>query len=135
MSGRIFSLLADQIHILKIVDFMARLTSSSVRAAASRARILPSLEDVIDGGNILFEFPAAIADRFQFVLQDVVQELFDLHVAEASTGIVGLHFFDVLIVREVALEMFGAAESVQIDEYGVILDLTGVFPRGGGSGR
>ena len=39
----------------------------------------------------------------------------------------GLHFFDVLIVREVALEMFGAAESVQIDEYGVILDLTGVF--------
>ena len=67
-----------------------------------------------NGGGVLGQLLAAGADRLQGLLQDVVEELLHLHVAQAAPLIVGLQLRQVGVIRQVAGEVLVGAEGVQI---------------------
>ena len=76
--------------------------------------------------EVLFQLLAAITDRLQRLLQDVVQELLDLHIAQAAPLIVGLQLVQIGVVRQVFGKVLIIAEGVQIYEHRVALGLAGV---------
>ena len=55
-----------------------------------------------------------------------VQEFFDFYISKTASGIVCFQFVQICIIRQISLKMFLPAESIQISEYGVAFQVSGV---------
>ena len=85
-------------------------------------------EDLIHVGQMLLPILPALADGSQLCLENVVQELLDLHIPQAAPLIVGLQLIQPAVFRQELREILRTAEGVQIDEDGVPLGVAGVLP-------
>ena len=83
-------------------------------------------QDVKDGGNVLLKLVAALAHRLQHVVDNGVEELLALHVAQSATAVVVLQLVKVLVVGPEIGEVGIGGEGVEISEHGVALHGAGV---------
>lgn len=83
-------------------------------------------QDVDDGRDVLCELGTALTDGLEGLLQNGGEELLHLHIAETAATVVVLEGVEVLVVGQVAAEVLGAAESIEVGEDRVAFDLTGV---------
>jgi hypothetical protein len=58
-------------------------------------------QDVIDGRNVFLVFLPAGPDRFQFLVEDLLQELLALDISESAPLVMSLEFIQVGIFRPV----------------------------------
>ena len=67
-----------------------------------------------DGGGVLCQLLTAGTDGLQGFLQDVVEELLHLYVAQTAPLVVGLQLVQIGVIRQVAGKVLVGAEGVQI---------------------
>ena len=88
--------------------------------------IAASAQDLHYRGRVFRQLLTAGPDRLQRLLQDVIQEFLYFHIAQTAPLIVSLQLVQIGVVRQVAGEVFIGAESIQIEEHGVVLGIAGV---------
>ena len=112
-------LAGNQLRIVEIVD-LHRIAHVMQRLCRNLARLCAAfLQDFINRRDILLQLLAALTDRLQLLLQDIVQELLDLDIAEAAALVMCLELVEICILRPVALKVLRLAERIQIGEDGV----------------
>ena len=108
--------LFQQISILEIIDphraadFVKGLGCGVFRFFAA------GLQDILDILQMGFPIFTAFADGEESLLHDVIEEAFHLHVAEAASCIVVLHFLQAAVLRAEGGEVFISAERIEIRE-------------------
>lgn len=105
---------------------MALRTSSIVCAPASRAASEAFLQDVEYLRDVLLKLCAAYADRVEDTVEDIVEELFALHVADAAFRVGRLQFIEVLELRPEISKILIGGECVEVCEDRVALHVAGV---------
>ena len=116
-----FGLLGDEFLVLEVVDAHGVAHFGQGLRAYAACFLGAAFEDFVDGGNILLVLLAALADGFKAVVEHVEEELLARAVAQAAALVVGLHFIQILVVRQELLEIAVLAEGIEIDEYGVLV--------------
>ena len=122
-----YYLLLQQIVIRKVVDPHGLADIGEGGGGGLFGHGAALLQDLHDFRQALLPLLAAGADGLQFGLHDGVQELLDLHIAQAAALIMRLELVEVLVLRQELGEVLRAAERIQIGEDGVALHLAGVL--------
>ena len=126
MRGKSLGLFFNECGVVEIVDLhgAAHVVERGCCYGAGIGAAL--LQHVVDGGNVLRKFLAALADRFEEFLHDIGEETLHLHVAQTAALVVCLEFVEVGIVGQIALKVLGAAEGIEIGEHRVAFEVPGV---------
>lgn len=122
----IFCLL-QQIPVLEVVYFHRAADVGEGFGGFSFGDFAAFAEDFADFGEARFPGFAALAYRAQLLLHHVVEEFLDLHVAEASALVVRLEFVEPRVLRQELLEIFRTAERVEVNEDGVVLNVSRIL--------
>ena len=126
MSFVFLALHPDQLCILKVVDTHCTLHLSQSLRCHFTCLITAFFQDIINCGNILLQFFSSEVDKILSILHNIIQELLHLHISQTASGIVCFQFVQICIIRQISLKMFLPAESIQISEYGVAFQVSGV---------
>ena len=78
-------------------------------------RFAAGAENLIHVGQTLLPILPALADGGQLRLEDIVQELLDLHIPQAAPLIVGLQLIQPAVFRQELREILRAAEGMHPD--------------------
>lgn len=87
------------------------------------------LQDILDILQMGFPIFTAFADGAEGLLHDVIEEALHLHVAEAASRIVILHFLKAAVFGAEGSEVFIAAECIEVGEDGVSFHMPRVSRR------
>ena len=86
-----------------------------------------SAENVVDSGDVLLVLFASLADGFESVVEYVVEELLACAVTESSVCVVSFEFVEIFVFWQELFEVGVEAEGVEVCEYGVAFEVSGLF--------
>ena len=84
-------------------------------------------QDIVYRGDVLLVLFSSGADGLQLFLDDLVEEFLDLHVAQAASLVMGLQLVQSRVLRQIPLKMLRLAESVQVSEHRISLQMAGIL--------
>ena len=119
-------MLSNELGVIEIID-LHRFAYVSKSLCRFRTCHLGSLaEDLIYLRYILLILLPSLAHRLEELLHYIEEELLASAVSKAATTIMSLHFIKIGIFRKIFREMLRSAECIEICEYDIALDVSGI---------
>ena len=127
LSAEELSLLTDELGVVEVVNLHGT-THLAHGLSGSLASLLgATAQDVVDLWDVLFKLMTTLTHGLQHIINNGVEELLALHVAQSTTTIVVFQFVEVLVFRPEVLEVIVTREGIEIGEDGVALDMARVY--------
>ena len=120
-------LLSNQGCIIKIVDFHSSAHIAQSVGSYGTCLFAALTKHFVNGRNVLFELSTTLTDGFEFFLQNLIQELLYLHIAQTTTLIVCFHFVEVFVFGPIKSKVLRTAEGIEIRKHRVALNVSRIF--------
>lgn len=111
--------LFQQISILEVIDPHRAADFGEGLGCGVFRFFAAGLQDILDILQMGFPIFTAFADGAESLLHDVIEEALHLHVAEAASRVVILHFLKAAVLGAEGSEVFITAECIEVGEDGI----------------
>ena len=119
-------MLFDEGAVVEVVDLHGPTHFVHSLAGCFARHFAAFSEYLIDGRYVFLVLGAPLSDGFECFLQYCHEEFLALHVAESASCVVVFHFLECGVVGSQACHLFVGCEGVEVGEYGVPLEVSGV---------